>query len=76
MSAYYYHVDNYIMFRFDPNWRGVYNIDKAQIYGLSVDGRTNFADWISGNAAMTWQQSKKGGDIYDTARLSDERLRV
>jgi outer membrane receptor protein involved in Fe transport len=72
MSAYYYNVDDYIMFRFDPNWRGAYNIDNAKIYGLSVDGRTNFADWISGNAAMTWQRSKKGEDIYDTARLSDE----
>ncbi len=72
VSAYYYDVDDYIMFRFDPSWRGVYNIDKAKIYGASLDGRATFADWISGNAAITWQKSKKEGDIYDTAGLSDE----
>ena len=72
VSAYYYDVEDYIMFRFDPAWRGVYNIDKAQIYGASLDGRTAFADWVSANAAITWQQSEKKGDIYDTAGLSDE----
>ena len=72
MSAYYYDVEDYIMFRFDPAWRGVYNIDKAKIYGASLDGRAAFADWISANAAITWQQSEKEGDIYDTAGLSDE----
>ena len=72
MSAYYYNVDNYIMFRFDPSWRGVYNIDKAEIYGFSIDGKIDFASWITGRAVMTWQQSKKEGDIYDTAGLSDE----
>lgn len=72
VSAYYYNVDNYIMFRFDPSWRGVYNIDKAKIYGMSLDGRATIADWVSGNAALTWQQSEKDGDIYDTAELSDE----
>jgi outer membrane receptor protein involved in Fe transport len=71
-SAYYYDVDNYIMFRFDPSWRGVYNIDKARIYGASLDGRARFADWVSGNAALTWQKSNKEGDIYDTAGLSNE----
>jgi len=60
------------MFRFDPSWRGVYNLDRAEIYGVSLDGRTHLTDWISGNAAITWQKSKKKGDIYDTARLSNE----
>jgi outer membrane receptor protein involved in Fe transport len=69
VSAYHYNVDDYIMFRFDPSWQGVYNIDKAEIYGASLDGRATFADWVSGNAALTWQKSKKQGDIYDTARL-------
>lgn len=72
LSAYYYDVEDYIMFRFDPSWRGVYNIDKAEIYGTSLDGRTTFTDWLSGNAAITWQKSKKQGDDYDTAGLSDE----
>ncbi len=72
VSAYYYDVNDYIMFRFDPDWRGVYNIDKAVIYGASLDARTTIADWISGNSAVTWQKSKKKGDIYDTAELTDE----
>ena len=72
LSTYYYRVEDYIMFRFDPAWRGVYNIDNAEIYGASMDGMTAFADWVSGNAAITWQKSEKNGDIYDTAGLSDE----
>ena len=72
VSAYYYDVDDYIMFRFDPSWRGVYNIHKAEIYGASLDARSTFTDWLAGNAAITWQKSKKKGDIYDTAGLSDE----
>ena len=72
VSAYYYRIKDYIVFRFDPSWRGVYNLDRAEIYGVSLDGRTHLTDWISGNAAITWQKSKKKGDIYDTARLSNE----
>ena len=72
VCAYYYNIEDYIMFRFDPSWRGVYNIDKAEIYGASLDGRATFTNWLSGNAAITWQKSKKEGDIYDEAGLSDE----
>jgi outer membrane receptor protein involved in Fe transport len=72
LSAYYYEVNDYIMFRVDPTWRGVYNIDKVEIYGASLDGRATFTDWLSGTLAVTWQKSKKQGDIYDTAGLFDE----
>lgn len=72
VSSYYYKVDDYIMLRFDPSWRGVYNIDKAEIYGASLDGRVAFLDWLTGSASLTWQQSEKAGDLYDTAGLSDE----
>lgn len=72
VSAYYYKVDDYIMFRFDPSWQGVYNIDNAEIYGATLDARTKISNWLSGKAAITWQKSKKEGDIYDAAGLSDE----
>ncbi len=72
VSAYYYDVEDYIVFRFDPSWRGVYNIDNAKIYGASLDARVSFAGWISTNAAITWQASEKEGDLYDTAGLSNE----
>ncbi len=72
LSTYYYNVDDYIMMRFNSTWRGVYNIDKARIYGASLDARKVFTGWLSGRASVTFQKSKKKGDIYDTAGLSDE----
>jgi outer membrane cobalamin receptor len=72
LSAYYYKVDDYIMMRFDPSWRGVYNIDRAELFGASIDGKTDLTDWLSGNLSLTWQHSKKEGDLFDTAGLSDE----
>jgi outer membrane receptor protein involved in Fe transport len=72
LSAYYYKVDDYIMMRFDPSWRGVYNIDRAGLYGASLDGKTDLTDWLSGNLSLTWQHSRKEGDLFDTAGLSDE----
>jgi outer membrane receptor protein involved in Fe transport len=72
LSAYYYNVDDYIIFRFNPSWRGVYNMDEARIYGASLDSRATLTDWLSGSASLTFQQSKKEGDIYDTAGLSNE----
>jgi outer membrane receptor protein involved in Fe transport len=72
LSTYYYSVDDYIMFRYDPSWRGVYNIDKARLYGASFDGKLTLTDWLSVNGSITWQNSEKEGDMYDTAGLSDE----
>lgn len=60
------------MFRFDPSWRGVYNIDQAELYGGSLDGKANLTDWLPGNPSLTWQHAKKQGDIFDAAGLSDE----
>lgn len=72
LSAYYYSVEDYILFRFDPRWRGVYNIDRAVFSGLSVDGSVELGAWAKGNGSLTWQQTEKKGDMYDTAGLSDE----
>ncbi len=60
------------MFRFDPNWRGVYNIDRVNLTGAAIDGRTELLDRLSANASVTWQKTDKSGDVYDTAHLSDE----
>jgi outer membrane receptor protein involved in Fe transport len=72
LSAYYYRVDDYIMFRFDPTWYGAYNIDQAELYGASLDGKADLTDWLRGNLCVTFQHSRKEGDIYDSAGLSDE----
>jgi len=71
LSGYYYDVKDYIMFRFDPNWKGVYNLDRVLQSGISIDGRKSFSEGISGKASVTWQNNKKEGDIYDTHDLSD-----
>lgn len=72
LSAYYYDIDDYIMFRFDPDWRGVYNIDQVQIHGASVEQQLGLISWLSARATLTYQESRKKGDTFDTARLTDE----
>jgi outer membrane receptor protein involved in Fe transport len=72
ISTYYYDIEDYIIFRFDPSWRAVYNIDNAKIYGASIEQRMNLTDWMSGRASLTYQKSKKEGDSFDTEHLSDE----
>jgi outer membrane receptor protein involved in Fe transport len=71
LSAYHYRVDDYIMFRFDPNWKGVYNIDQVVQSGASAAGRKTFLSRLSGKASVTWQKNRKEADIYDTEGLSD-----
>ena len=72
LSGYYYDVEDFIVFRIDPTWRGVYNIDRVELYGVSLDGRWSFTDWADGSVAVTWQGSDKGRDPYDSSHLLDE----
>jgi len=72
LSAYYYDIRDYIMFRFDPTWRGVYNIDRAILTGASVDGRVRLGPLVSARGSVCFQQSSKRGDAFDAAGLSDE----
>lgn len=73
LAAYRYAIDDYIMFRFDSGgFRGVYNLEQAMLQGASLGGRLELTDWLSGRANLTWQDSRKKGDIYDSAALSDE----
>ena len=71
-SGFYYSIDDFIIFRNDPNWRGVYNIDKATLTGLSVEGKAQLLSWMTGSASVTYLKTKKEGDPYDTSHLSDE----
>jgi iron complex outermembrane receptor protein len=72
LSAYYYDIDDYLMFRFDPNWRGAYNIDRAVLSGGSLDGRLGLTDRLTLRGSLGYQKSRKHGDIYDSAHLTDE----
>jgi iron complex outermembrane receptor protein len=72
IAMYYYNIDDYIVLRFDPNWRGAYNIDKVELWGGSLEGKAYITDWLSAWANITYQKSKKEGDSFDTAHLTDE----
>jgi outer membrane receptor protein involved in Fe transport len=72
LCTYYYTIDDFIVMRFDPNWRGTYNIDKVKLWGGSVEGKAAITDWFSARANITYQKSKKEGDLFDQAKLTDE----
>lgn len=71
-AIYHYNINDYIFWRDEPNWRGVYNIDKVKLWGGSLDGRATITERLSVKANITYQQSKKEGDIFDQAKLTDE----
>jgi len=71
VSGYYYSIDDFIVFRNDPNWRGVYNLDKAEIAGASVEGKSEILSWLTGSAAVSYLHTRKEGDPYDTSGLTD-----
>ncbi len=72
ISTYYYKIDEFIVFRHDSDWRGVYNIDDATFYGASIEQRLALTSWMSGRASLSYQKSEKDGDIFDTTHLTDE----
>ena len=72
ISTYYYDIKDFIIFRNDPNWRGVYNIDNVKLYGASIEQRMVLSSWMSARASLTYQMSKKDGDTFDTAHLTDQ----
>ena len=74
VSAYYYQVDDYIIFRggYSANVRGTYNLDKATLQGCSLDQRHAFTDWLAGRANLTYQHTKKGESPFAFDALSDK----
>ena len=72
ISTYYYDINDFIMFRNDPNWRGVYNIDNVKLYGASIEQRMALTPRMSARTSLTYQMSKKNGDTFDTAHLTDQ----
>jgi len=73
VSSYHYTIDNYIKrYSQTDGKRGCYNIDKVQLTGASIDGATEIMTWITLRGNVTYQKSKKEGDIMDTTKLTDE----
>jgi outer membrane receptor protein involved in Fe transport len=72
LSFYHYLIDDFIN-RFSlPDGRGCYNIDKVKLTGASIDGAAEILTWVIVRGNITYQKSKKEGDILDPAKLSDE----
>ncbi|MEW5804373.1 MAG: TonB-dependent receptor, partial [bacterium] len=78
ISLYHYTINDYIKrYSFtDPNTganrRGCYNIDNVQLTGASVDGATEIMSQLTLRGNISYQKSKKEGDIMDKTELSDE----
>ncbi|MFH0888683.1 MAG: TonB-dependent receptor [Planctomycetota bacterium] len=72
-SSYFYSIKDYIIQRnFDDGTRTAYNIDKANIWGGSIEGRTNITEGVGGRANVSYQKSHTIGDYYDTQKLTSE----
>jgi outer membrane receptor protein involved in Fe transport len=72
LTLYRYVIDDFIN-RFSlPNGRGCYNIDKVKLTGASIEGAAEILTWMALRGNITYQKSKKEGDILDPAKLSDE----
>jgi outer membrane receptor protein involved in Fe transport len=72
LSVYYYKIDDFIKRFSIPEGRGCYNIDNVQLRGGSIDGATEVRAWITLRGNITYQKSRKKGDIMDPLHLSDE----
>lgn len=69
-SFYYNDIKNYIF----SDWtvQRIYNIDKAKIWGIELDGEYKIQNNLSVFANYTNQKTKKEGDRFDSLNLSDE----
>ncbi len=74
LNVYHYEVDDYIrwIFGYAPS-RVVYNIDEVEIDGLEIDLEGRIYEDFFGFANLTWQESRKTGDVLDSSNdLTDE----
>jgi iron complex outermembrane receptor protein len=71
-SFYHYKIDDYMKRYRVPEGRGCYNIDNVKLTGASIDGVAEIIDWFTFRANVTYQKSKKEGDIMDRQKRSDE----
>ncbi len=74
LRGYYYDVDDYIrtIFGYKPS-RVVYNIDQVKFLGVEGELSYRFTKHVSCFANVTYEKTKKKGDILDNSnRLTDE----
>jgi iron complex outermembrane receptor protein len=72
LALYYYKIDDFIN-RFSlPDGRGCYNIDNVQFTGGSIDGAAEVISRVTVRGNVTYQKSKKEGDVLDPLQLTEE----
>lgn len=74
LNGYHYRVDDYIrwVFGYAPS-RVVYNIDRVVLEGLEFDAESAIFENVTAYANVTWQRTKKKGDVLDGSNtLTDE----
>lgn len=73
LSFYHYSIGDFITrFSLPDGSRGCYNVDKVKLTGASIEGAAEILTWMSVRGNITYQNSKKEGDILDPSKLSDE----
>lgn len=72
LALYHYSIDDFIRRFSIPTGRGCYNIDKVTLTGASVDGAFEATKWLTLLGNITYQKSKKEGDVFDPSKLTNE----
>ncbi len=72
LALYRYYIDDFIRRFTIPTGRGCYNIDRVILTGATFDGAFEATKGLTLIGNITYQSSKKEGDIYDPAKLTDE----
>jgi iron complex outermembrane receptor protein len=75
LRGYYYDVDDYIrtIFGYKPS-RVVYNIDRVEFLGLEGEVTYRFTAHLSCFANVTYEETKKKGDILDNSNQLTDKL--
>lgn len=71
-SVYHYSINDFIRRFSIPTGRGCYNIDKVALTGASVDASAGILSWFSAFGNITYQKTKKEGDVFDSSKLTDK----
>ena len=72
-AIFYSDIEDYIVFKFlRPTVQGAYNIDRAKLYGASLDGSVPIASGITLSGGFVKQESKKEGDALDPDKLGSK----
>lgn len=72
LALYRYSIDDFIRRFSIPTGRGCYNIERVTLTGASLDGAFEVTKGLTLLGNITYQRSKKEGDVFDPSKLTDE----